>query len=230
MGFFKKLFGGDAKTELPKVSDTPRPQMNKDELNWQLLEAAAENEVSQVKLLLDSGADIDCTTDDGWTPLVEAVLHGPELTRLLLSRGANPNIASVHGYTALHRAAGHGNVEVVQLLLDAGADTSAQDEAGQTAHDMAMHGVYLDAEELIARRLGEQSRQAGRNRVVLEGMYATVMVVAPYSSKNYHLVCVEFDDGTRLQDAKVFDKCELELPSEYISKKIKELSVNLHQP
>lgn len=204
--------------------------MSIEEENWRLLEAAADGSVAEVTQLLNSGAEVNCTTDDGWTPLLEAAIHGADLTHLLLARGADPNIASEHGYTPLHRAAGHGNDDVVRLLLDAGADVSATDEQGQTAHDMALAEGHFETAELLARKRSELSRRAGRNRVRLEGGYAGVMMFAPPSSTDYHLVCVEFEDGTTLRDAKVYDKCELELPPSCIGKKIKTLSVNLHQP
>jgi hypothetical protein len=56
------------------------------------------------------------------------------------------------------------------------------------------------------------------------------MRFAPESSKDYHLVSVEFKDGSLLQKAKVYNRCELGLPPEYIGKKIKTFAANLHQP
>jgi ankyrin repeat protein len=197
-----------------------------------LLLGAELGELDAVHRALDRGADINCRLqDDGWTSLLMATKKdGEEMVRSLLARGADPNAASNTGYTPLMRAAGHGEIDLVSILLDANCDISARAKDGQTAYSMAMHEGQFDAAELIAHRLGMLSRQAGHNRVILEGQYASIMMLAPHSSKNYHLVCVEFDDGTKLQDAKVFDKCALELPSEYTNKKIDKLSINLHQP
>jgi hypothetical protein len=72
--------------------------------------------------------------------------------------------------------------------------------------------------------------QPGSNRVLLEGGCAAVMMFAPRSSTDYHLVCVEFEDGTRVSDAKVYRRCELELPPQFMGKEIKRLSINAHQP
>jgi hypothetical protein len=72
--------------------------------------------------------------------------------------------------------------------------------------------------------------QPGSNRVLLEGGCLGVMLFAPRSSKDYHLVCVGFEDGTQLKDAKVYHRNELELPPAFRGKKIETLSINSQQP
>ena len=52
----------------------------------------------------------------------------------------------------------------------------------------------------------------------------------PSTSTNYHFVCVEFADGMKIKDAKVYRWCELELPIEFVHKEITKLSVNADQP
>jgi hypothetical protein len=74
------------------------------------------------------------------------------------------------------------------------------------------------------------SAQSDSGRVLLEGGYLAVMMFAPHSTKDYHLVCVEFEDGTRVKDAKVFHRNELELPPAFKGKKIKTLAINSQQP
>ena len=70
----------------------------------------------------------------------------------------------------------------------------------------------------------------GGNRVLLEGGCAALMRFAARSSTDYHLVCVEFEDGSRVSDAKVYRLCELELPPQFMGKKIKKLAINACQP
>jgi uncharacterized protein len=125
--------------------------MGNDKLKWQFLDAAQDGDLKQLKILIDIVEDINCTTDDNWTALLEASVHGPELTRLLLSKGANPNIASNRGFTPLMRAAGHGNIEVVKLLLKSGANINLRDINRKTAYDLALEGRYRDTAALIAK-------------------------------------------------------------------------------
>ena len=51
--------------------------------------------------------------------------------------GNDVNAADGRGYTALHGAAYLGNNEMVQFLVDKGADVKAKSRAGDTAADMA---------------------------------------------------------------------------------------------
>jgi hypothetical protein len=72
--------------------------------------------VPMVELLLDAGAAIDGTDEDGRTALYRAVLNSRSnrigVIELLLRRGADPNVlAAVRG----------GGVQLVQMLLDTGA-------------------------------------------------------------------------------------------------------------
>jgi ankyrin repeat protein len=126
-------------------------QEEDEELRWDFLDAAKDNDIESVELLLDLGANINCTTDDNWTALLEAALHGPEMSELLLSHGANPNIASDNGYTPLMRAAGHGNIKVVELLLEAGSNPSLVDDRGASAYQFAIEGKYFAVAELIEK-------------------------------------------------------------------------------
>jgi ankyrin repeat protein/cell wall assembly regulator SMI1 len=75
--------------------------------------------------------------------VAEALVCAPlyadlELVKLLLARGASAKKLSLGGgWTPLHFAAQSGNVDSVQLLLDAGADVNARAQAGQTPILMA---------------------------------------------------------------------------------------------
>ena len=66
------------------------------------------------------------------SPLLEAARRGDvEAVRSLLRDGADPNLAAGDGLTALHVAAEQGFVEVVELLLDAGANATAKTNIGE---------------------------------------------------------------------------------------------------
>ena len=68
--------------------------------------AIRQGHADAVKLLLESGADLNqVTTGDGTSPLLMAVINGQlDLAMFLLERGANPRLASDNGVTPLYAA------------------------------------------------------------------------------------------------------------------------------
>ena len=89
-----------------------------------------------VKMLLDAGANPNKEAGEGNTALlVAAEKECKEVAKVLLEGGADPNVAQVDNgrWTALHHAAYEGDIEMVQLLVDYGADPDAEDENGETA-------------------------------------------------------------------------------------------------
>lgn len=86
---------------------------------------------------LDRGACVDVRSDQGATPLMNAVQAASmESTKLLLDRGADANARDGRGFTALHRAAEMGLADIVRLLLDRGA-TVEVDAEGRTPRSLA---------------------------------------------------------------------------------------------
>jgi ankyrin repeat protein len=98
----------------------------------QLVQATEGGDVKAAKAAIEAGANVNCVSGEGWTPLLSAVNHDPQLTELLLTHGADPNVASNHGYTPLMRATDLGKSEVARLLLAAGADSQVLDSDGKT--------------------------------------------------------------------------------------------------
>lgn len=96
-------------------------------------------------MLLNAGADPNARTDDGQTPLHSFVAVGdPKLVRLLLEHGAKPNIADHDGNTPLHDLVKQFGtqdediaIDVAELLLRAGADSSLPNRAGVSAAKLA---------------------------------------------------------------------------------------------
>ena len=74
--------------------------------------AAREGDLESAKLLLDAGADVNQTTEYGWTPLLTATNNRHyKLGALLLDRGADVNIANKGGWTPLYLATDNRNIE-----------------------------------------------------------------------------------------------------------------------
>lgn len=76
------------------------------------------SKLSSLKQLLDSGADVDASTMEGWTPLYNvARLDKVGFARLLLDYGANINATSTCGQTPLTTAITYNSHNVLRLLL-----------------------------------------------------------------------------------------------------------------
>ncbi|MCG8339937.1 MAG: ankyrin repeat domain-containing protein, partial [Cytophagales bacterium] len=59
------------------------------------------------------------------------------------------NQQDASGQTALHKAAASGNKDIVDALLDAGADKTLQDNNGKTAGDLAEEAGHKDLKDLL---------------------------------------------------------------------------------
>eukprot|EP00698_Gefionella_okellyi_P026280 TRINITY_DN9949_c0_g1_i1.p1 TRINITY_DN9949_c0_g1~~TRINITY_DN9949_c0_g1_i1.p1 ORF type:complete len:588 (-),score=125.34 TRINITY_DN9949_c0_g1_i1:6-1736(-) len=91
--------------------------------------AVALGNMTLCNQLIASGANI---ADDDAFPLMFAVLtRKRDLVQLILSLKANPNATANDQTTALHLAAAD-DVEIVKLLLEAGANVNAPDGSGLT--------------------------------------------------------------------------------------------------
>ncbi len=102
-----------------------------------------------LRLLLDLGADPNLAAKNVMRvrPLHSAsALRDPALATAavdaLLNAGARVNETQHGGWTPLHQAASHGFTDLVQLLLDRGADRAARSDDGRTPLEMARAGGH----------------------------------------------------------------------------------------
>ena len=94
-------------------------------------------------LLIESGADLEVTRPGAEAPIFRIVtMNDADLLALAIEKKADINVKDSSGSTPLQRAVlyGNGKVELVELLLKAGAELNAQNNAGQTALDLVRPG------------------------------------------------------------------------------------------
>lgn len=133
-----------------------------------LLRAVHDDNAELVDLLLAAGADANATTDYGATPLYAcrspvvvarlvaagadprrpgaepcligaAVKHNAAVAEALITAGADPSAQSPRsGKTPLHHAAQNRSLEVVEVLLAAGANVLARNLEGRTP----LHSIH----------------------------------------------------------------------------------------
>lgn len=110
--------------------------------------------VEVLQTLLSAGANLHLTTEDGSTPLMAAAGLGratytpreprgirsqpaEQAVKVLLDAGADINGVNEADFTALHGAAFRGLNEVVQYLVERGANINARDFKGRTPYRLA---------------------------------------------------------------------------------------------
>ncbi len=97
--------------------------------------ACETGNIEEVRLLVDSGADIEVKNNDGWTPLYVVSRNGHiDIVKLLVDLGpscmaapavmpgADIEAKATIGWTPLLYASRYGCVDIVKLLINLGAD------------------------------------------------------------------------------------------------------------
>ena len=112
--------------------------------------AAYRHHVDICQLLVDHKADVTSVNNEGKTPLYIAVACWPDTPAVChLITNESVNVADGHGNRALHVAASNGDIQIVQLLVDCGADVNVLNEDGQTPLHTAA-GRKKDCPELCS--------------------------------------------------------------------------------
>jgi ankyrin repeat protein len=136
-----------------------------------LYQAAWNGKIDTITLLLEHGADINARDHHGETPLFGGASGGrPETVRLLLDRGTDIHARNNKGYTILMTAACFNpkismarmaanrrwdlpqgtaqaridQMAVVKILIERGADVTAQSYDGKTAAACALANAFED--------------------------------------------------------------------------------------
>jgi uncharacterized protein len=79
-----------------------------------------------------------------------ALSRDPGTVGLLIAQGADVNMAQAGGYTPLHQAAAAGLVEVITILLEAGAKRDMRCDQGKTPADYARERSHHGALRVLS--------------------------------------------------------------------------------
>jgi ankyrin repeat protein len=116
----------------------------------EMADAAMAGDVTTVRRLLATQADVNAAQADGATALHWAVYRQDrELTTLLLRAGANPKAINRDGVTPLTLACISGDASVIGELLNAGANVNERMPNGETALMMASRTGTVGAIEML---------------------------------------------------------------------------------
>ena len=128
-------------------------------METKLFDAIKNNNFTEVKTLIEEGADVNVKTKDdyGLTPLHYASSYGnAKIVKLLIEHGADVNARGEYGCTPLHDASNRGYTEIVNLLIKNGADVNHKSIDGR---DTALKVAYCEENDDILNLLRENGAE-----------------------------------------------------------------------
>lgn len=135
-----------------------------------VLHLAATHAPQVVDLLLELGADVDLPDAGGLTLLGQSVGAGEvalRRSRFWIERGASP--AHPSNAFVLHHAAFSGDPDMIDLLLDHGADASRRNGRNETAEDLARQQRHRPAVIDRLHRARVEQEQAVLHEAIRQG-------------------------------------------------------------
>jgi ankyrin repeat protein len=140
----------------------------------------AVDDPDKTRLLLDHGADPNARSDEGQTPLLIAVLGHPNagaVVRLLLDHGADVKMTSPTGGTVLAAAGSSGDKQLLELLLERGAETTPLPLA------QAVQSGCSPCVELLMKFAGQRELNAALTSAVRAGNVPLARVLLDHGAK-----------------------------------------------
>ena len=131
-----------------------------------LIDASRKGDLEKVRLIIESGVDVNAQGAHGNTALVSSFAFGDhlDLVRYLISLGADVDYTGMEEGSPLMLAAFAGKTEHMKLFIAAGADVNlSMPVGGETAlHDAAVQG-HTDAVELLIAAGADVNRTTKSN-------------------------------------------------------------------
>lgn len=160
--------------------------------------------------LLDRGADVNYQSGDGTaysSALRAAITKADEAMITLLSqRGADLNAVQSNGYpTAIHQASAQDHVDIVDLLLNLGADFNSPQRGFGTPLMFSIYsGCFSNAELLIKRRANINKVDVPLSDQFSSRLFYSAIYVAIYVSSPY-LVSLLLHNGVGTNSHKAYE-------------------------
>jgi ankyrin repeat protein len=135
---FLSMSGFSAAQYLPSDTTGYLPLTTSGALDYNLLVASEKGYHTEVEKLILKGADIECTTSDGATPLVHAVVNNNFASvMVLIAYNADLNKVTDVFETPLLISVKNNLPEIAEALIRNGADINYQDKNGVTPLNFA---------------------------------------------------------------------------------------------
>ena len=170
-----------------------------------LYNAAQNNSIEAVDLLLEHGADLNLrSVKGGFTALhVAEGYNHLDLAQKLLHYGIDINRPSEQGCTALLLAANSGHLDGVRLLLQNRAEVDAADDDDDTALTCAARNGHYEVVELLLEYHADVNRQTkqGSTALLLAAWDGYLNIVRLLLEKHAEVDTVDHDGFTALSCA-----------------------------
>ena len=117
-----------------------------------------------LQAIIDHGADVNAIDENSFTALSSACEERRvDAIHVLLKAGSDTNIADVHGYICLMNAVnGYCSKEVLQAIMDHGADVNPADKTNYTALMLACDKRHVDSIQALLKA-GSYTNIADKN-------------------------------------------------------------------
>lgn len=114
-------------------------------------QAVMLNDQPTIKQLLDKGAAIDSTDDDGNTPVHYAAIYGClDSLKILVEQNADLNARNTIGYTPLHCAVISNQFEIIdELTLSSDVEVDMRDQQGDKPIHLVFAYGYVDIAKML---------------------------------------------------------------------------------
>ena len=149
-------YSGGKPVKLLRANDAAELRIVEEQLpdDTLLMVASRKGYTEMMKLLIDSGADVNAKTIKGKTALMDAAFIGKaDTVKLLLVMGADINAKDEEQNTALIYAAKRGTVDTIQALLDKGCSFTQEEK-----NNALVESVHWFLGNLNDERLNSMSR------------------------------------------------------------------------
>ncbi len=184
--------------------------LNKPLKKSQLIKAAQQGDLVEVKRLLDEGIAIDATVAPGLTALLIACREGHvSVVKELVRRGARINQADRDGLNPLLMATMNDRPEVIGALLAQGAQVDARDRKERTALMLAAQKGNAKAVKALLEGGADIDEKVGRDNVtplMIAARNGRLEVVKILVEMGADLNIRDKDKWTALEYATTYDR------------------------
>ncbi|EAZ91674.1 ankyrin repeat domain-containing protein [Crocosphaera chwakensis] len=190
--------------------------------------AVAQNNLEIIELLLEAGADPDRGGES--PPLCEAIRMGYiDIAKTLINWNASVEACTPSAITPLMIGAVTGNMEIVEILVEEGADVNATDENGNVALNKAAYFGHQEVFDylfpLTSDPEAKEYAQKELDRAIRRKKNLAARVIFAVSKGNIQKLQKAIDDGADVNAKDNNGKTALSLAKELGNTKIMKLLI-----